>query len=235
MFFIPLYFEVTKSSTAGEAGLYMIPSIVGNTSGGLLTGFFIKRYGRTKSPIVLASVCSSACFVLLLLFWNGGDTPDWMSIFTFLGGFATGTAHSALFVALAAGVGEQDMAIAGSGLYLCGSVGAVSGMCAASALFQSALGSALNQALDTGEIPNSKEVSCTITYNLSVPLTLIKPKIIRKAVSDIGYVQHLRGRLRELVVGAYVSSFHEAFIMCIGLAATCFLISLVTPSRILSR
>jgi hypothetical protein len=44
MFFIPIYFQVTKDASPVEAGAYMIPSVVGNTIGGLYTGFYVKRY-----------------------------------------------------------------------------------------------------------------------------------------------------------------------------------------------
>lgn len=43
MLFIPLYFEVTQNSSTAETGSYLIPSIVGNTVGGLATGAYIKR------------------------------------------------------------------------------------------------------------------------------------------------------------------------------------------------
>jgi hypothetical protein len=43
MFFIPIYFQVTKNSSPAEAGAYMIPSVMGNTFGGLLTGLYVKR------------------------------------------------------------------------------------------------------------------------------------------------------------------------------------------------
>lgn len=43
MLYIPLYFEVTQNSSTAEAGAYFIPSIVGNTVGGLATGAYIKR------------------------------------------------------------------------------------------------------------------------------------------------------------------------------------------------
>jgi len=44
MFIIPIYFQVTNNASTGEAGAYLIPSVVGNTVGGLLTGAWIKRY-----------------------------------------------------------------------------------------------------------------------------------------------------------------------------------------------
>jgi hypothetical protein len=43
MFVIPLYFQVTKNATTGQAGAYLVPSIFGNLIGGLLTGMWIKR------------------------------------------------------------------------------------------------------------------------------------------------------------------------------------------------
>ncbi|RTE77128.1 hypothetical protein BHE90_008383 [Fusarium euwallaceae] len=198
MFFIPLYFQVTKNATTGEAGAYMVPSIVGNTAGGLLAGFLIKRYGRYKFPTVFAALSSAFCFTLLLIFWRG-HTSALQSFLVFPGGFATGTAHSTTFVALAAGVGEQDLAVASSGLYLSGSVGAVAGLCSASAAFQSALRSALNEAVIGGDVDNG-------------------PEIIRKSLSDVTYVQSLTGKAHSLVVGAYVSSFQVSFLLCIGLA-----------------
>lgn len=158
MLFIPLYFQVSSNSSPGEAGAYMIPSILGNTAGGLVTGALIKRYGRYKLLTVLSSVSAGLCFTLLMIFWRG-STPVWQSLFVFPGGLATGIAHSSVFVALAAGVGEKEMAIAGSGLYLCGSIGAVAGMSAASAAFQTTLRVALEKALDRSDIPNGREVS----------------------------------------------------------------------------
>ncbi|RSL69643.1 hypothetical protein CEP54_002092 [Fusarium duplospermum] len=174
MFFIPLYFQVTKNATTGEAGAYMVPSIIGNTAGGLLAGFLIKRYGRYKFPTVFAALSSIFCFTLLLIFWRG-HTSVLQALFVFPGGFATGMAHSTTFVALAAGVREQDLAIASSGLYLSGSVGAVAGLCSASTAFQSALRSALNKLLIGHGIDNG-------------------PETIKKALSDITYVQSLTGK-----------------------------------------
>ncbi|RSL63300.1 hypothetical protein CEP53_004481 [Fusarium sp. AF-6] len=211
MFFIPLYFQVTKNATTGEAGAYMVPSIVGNTAGGLLAGYLIKRYGRYKLPTVFAALSSAFCFTLLLIFWHG-HTSVLQSLFVSPGGFATGIAHSTTFVALAAGVGEQDTAVASSGLYLSGSVGAVAGLCSASAAFQSALRSALNEALNRGDVDNG-------------------PEIIRKSLSDVTYVQNLTGKAHSLVVGAYVSSFQVSFLLCIGLASACLIASLTLKER----
>jgi hypothetical protein len=148
MMAIPMYFQVVQNVSTAASGAYMVPSILGNTVGALLTGYWIKRTGRCKPTIILAPLCAILAFVLCLLTWKGEATsPALRSIVTFPGGFATGVAHSALFVALTAGVAEEDIAIAGSGLYLSGSIGAVIGTSAPSAIYQAALRSGLADAL----------------------------------------------------------------------------------------
>lgn len=135
----------------------MIPSVVGNTVGGLLSGVLIKRHGRYKVLTLIASVSSGVAFTLLLIFWRGHNSV-WQSVFVFPAGFGTGVAHSTTFVALAVGTSDEDQAIASSGLYLSGSVGAVAGLSFASAVFQGSLRSALNKVLIVGGIPGGQEV-----------------------------------------------------------------------------
>ncbi len=214
MLFIPLYYQVTQNATPAEAGFYMIPSIIGNTIGGLLTGAYIKRYGRYRMPTVVSSISAGLCFTLLLIFWRGTNVPMpfWQSLFVFFGGFATAVAHSATFVALASGVHKHEIAIAGGGLYLSGNIGSVAGMCAASAIFQASLRSGLTERLI--DFPGGGGA-----------------EIIHNALSDIGFVQSLTGTLRKIVVEAYVVSFSHAFWLNIIFAGICLVISLAMHER----
>ncbi|CAG9977193.1 unnamed protein product [Clonostachys byssicola] len=213
VFVIPLYFQVTQNSSTGEAGAYLIPTVAGNAIGGLLTGRAIKNTGRYKLATLLAPVSSCFCFVLLLLFWNG-KTPIWQSLLVFFGGFGTGIAHSAIFVAIAAGVDEEHMAIASSGLYLSTSVGAVTGISAGSAVMQAVLRPTLEKSL-VGVVPNIEEV-------------------VGKALSDIKYVQKLEGLAHELIVDAYLQSFRGMFILCIVLSFLCFVAGFLLREKRLS-
>lgn len=138
MFLVPLYFQATQNASMGSAGAHLVPSIIGNTIGGLAVGAWIKRTGRYKLPIVLSSSFSILCFTLLIIFWRGHTTLA-QSLVIFFGGFGTGMANSAVFVALTAGVDKESIAIAASGLYLSSNVGAVTGVSAAGAIFQNAL------------------------------------------------------------------------------------------------
>lgn len=158
MFLTPLYYQVTQDATAGQAGTYLIPPIIGNMVGGLLTGIVLKRYGRTKWPLIISALSSGLCFTLLIILWHG-DTPSWQSIFIFPGGFATAIAHSVIFIIVACSVSEKDMAIAGSGLYLSGSIGAVAGISGVSATFTTSVQKGLRQHLEGGGVPHSGKVS----------------------------------------------------------------------------
>jgi hypothetical protein len=92
-----------------------------------------------------------------LVFWRG-HTSVWQSLFVFPGGFATGVAQSAVFVALAASVDTRDMAVASSGFYLAGSIGSVAGIASASAIFTARLRAELPRALSRIDVPNRQEV-----------------------------------------------------------------------------
>jgi len=152
----------------------MVPTVLGNTVGGLFTGSYVKRYisrdaisirtrfadnkpstARYKLPITISGISAVLCSTLLILTWRG-DTPLWQAMFVFLGGFATGIIVSATFVDLAAAVDESDIAIAGSGLYLSLNIGSVSGASAASAIFSSSLLAGLKDVLSG--LPDGDEV-----------------------------------------------------------------------------
>lgn len=40
---VPLYFQVTQRAKPGEAGAYLVPAVIGNTVGGLVTGVYINK------------------------------------------------------------------------------------------------------------------------------------------------------------------------------------------------
>lgn len=93
------------------------------------------RYRRYKIHCILAALHSIVCFTSLIINWRG-NTNVLQSLLIFSGGFGTGQAHSAVFVALANGVAEEDMAIASSGFYLSSNIGGVLGVSVGSTVHQ---------------------------------------------------------------------------------------------------
>jgi predicted MFS family arabinose efflux permease len=121
------------------------------------------RTGRYKLPTVLSALSSALCFTLLLLFWHG-DTHPSQSLFVFFAGFGTGIVGSTSFVAVSAGVGEKQIAVAASGLYLSANVGNLAGIAASNALFQNFLRHRLQSNLEGVE--NGLEVCLCARFSV---------------------------------------------------------------------
>jgi formate/nitrite transporter FocA (FNT family) len=45
MMLVPMYFQVSAHASVTTAGAHLMPSVVGNAVGGLITGAVIRRYG----------------------------------------------------------------------------------------------------------------------------------------------------------------------------------------------
>ncbi|CAG8957313.1 hypothetical protein HYFRA_00010736 [Hymenoscyphus fraxineus] len=182
MLLVPMYFQVSAHASVTNAGAHLMPSVIGNACGGLLTGYIIKRTGRYKSIAILGCLSSSFAYTLMILRWHG-HTSFLESLYIIPGGFGNGIALSASFIALTAGVDGSQIAIASSGLYLSSSLGMVTGLSVAASILQSTLHKELRIRLE-GWVD--------------------RETIISRALNDIEYVRLLEGKLGELVVAAYV-------------------------------
>jgi MFS family permease len=188
MFAVPLYFQVTASASNAVAGAHLVPAVVGNAIGGILSGIIINRTGRYKALILVATIVSSIGYLLLILRWHG-NTGWAESLYISPGGFGTGVVQSALFISLQAAIDPAYTAIAASTLYLTSSVGMLAGMAGVSAVLQGTLRSGLNRRLDN--------------LGLSEQLKL---RIIEKAVSDVHYVDKAIPSISKAVAGSYVDA-----------------------------
>ncbi|KUL81822.1 hypothetical protein ZTR_09054 [Talaromyces verruculosus] len=97
MFTIPLYFQVVMGTTSTVAGGHLVPAVLGNTIGGLLAGFFIRRTGRYKPVLILAGILASTSYVLQFFLWNG-HTGFWESFYITPSGMGTAFAAAAAFI-----------------------------------------------------------------------------------------------------------------------------------------
>lgn len=118
---IPLYFQLAAKASVSQAGLRLVPSVVGNALGGILSGFLITRSGKYKLLTVFASIAATAAYTLVYFRWHGATS--WADVwYTGFGGFGTGTIQSTTFIHLAASLEPSEMAIAGTDLYVAQSV-----------------------------------------------------------------------------------------------------------------
>lgn len=222
---VPLFFQVTRGEDGGKSGLYLLPSVVGNTLGGLGTGTYVSRTGRYRAAAVLSGLMGVAGYVAMLLRWSDDATsfsPFWDDMWLILAGLATGTAHSAAFMALTAGLSDDatnednddtasTVAIAGSGIYLSGNIGGVVGLTLSSALLQSVLRTKLTQFLDRDTV---ERVLASVDYIKSLPSG---------------------DAIRLRIVSSYVDGFHATFWEALVCSTLTFAVALYIREHVLTR
>lgn len=149
------------------------------------------------------------------IYWHG-HTNLWESLYIAPGAFGTGVIGSSLFVYLAAGVDESQMAIASTGLYLSQNIGALLGVSLASNVLFNGLRRGLKTRLEG--FPDKDMVRHSFSAQLGVEhdhwhsrrtnwLRLYLIQIIHKAVSDLDYVKNIQGPIRDIVIESYIEGF----------------------------
>ncbi|KAI0012182.1 major facilitator superfamily domain-containing protein [Xylariaceae sp. FL0662B] len=192
MFTIPLYFQVTERSSSTVAGAHLIPAVIGNTVGGLVTGVWIRRTGDYKAPLVFAGAVSFSCYGLLILRWHGNT--NWVeSLYVFPGGFGTGISLTAVFIALQAAIDPADKAVAAAGLYLTIPVGQIVGTAACNAAMQTMIPIDLASRLHDLGIDQYKA-----------------QEIIKKAVARVDYLDEAPQAISQAVAESYVRGLEYA-------------------------
>ncbi|OTA93847.1 hypothetical protein M434DRAFT_21204 [Hypoxylon sp. CO27-5] len=206
---VPLYFQVTQRSSSTIAGAHLMPAVIGNTIGGLMTGAWIRRTGYFKVPLVFAGTISFVCYGLLILRWKG--ETNWVeSLYIFPGGFGTGISLNAVFVALQAAINPMDKAVAASGLYLSIPIGSILGMAASNAVIQGVMPVYLASRL----------------RDLGIEATEAE-RIIKQAAARLDYLDEVPEQISTAVVQAYIRSLeysHGVSLFCAVLATAAALL-----------
>ncbi|KAI1497231.1 major facilitator superfamily domain-containing protein [Biscogniauxia marginata] len=217
MFTVPLYFQVTERSSNTVAGAHLMPAVIGNTVGGILTGLIIRRTGRYKSLIVFAGIISFVSYLLMILRWNG-HTNLAESLYIMPGGFGTGISATAVFISLQASINPEDKAVAASGLYLASPIGSIVGMAASNAVMSTVLPSHLRARL----------------LDLGIDSIDIE-KIIKQATSRVEFLDEASPPIAKAIVSSYVHGLeytHGVSMVC-AVAAT--IAALLLKNRQLQR
>jgi MFS family permease len=188
MFAVPLYFQVTSNVSNTVAGAHLVPAVVGNALGGIISGAVINRTGRYKLMVLVATTSASIGYALLIVRWHG--STNWFeSLYIFPCGFAMGVVQSALFISVQASIEPEYAAIAASMLYLTSPIGNVAGLAVASAVLQGMLKQGLGQRLDTLGYEEKR-----------------KWKIIEQAVSNVHYIDKAKPSIAKAVVTSYIEA-----------------------------
>jgi MFS family permease len=201
--YLSIYFQVVRGATPTEAGLMLLPLMVGVLLTSILSGQLITKMGRYKIfPIIGTAL---ATIGLYLMSHMGVDSPFWFSALAmFILGAGLGNVMQVLVLAVQNTVAPQQMGAATSGSTFFRSIGGSFGTAFFGAVWTARLAAELS-----GVFPNGGgggDVTSSITNITSLP-------------ADI----------QEQVLGAFARAMDTTFLVAVPFMAVAFVLALVLP------
>lgn len=218
---LPLYLQVVKGDTATEAGLKLIPFMLGIVSTSIYSGKAITKHGYYKRfPIIGTVVMTIGIFFMSTL---TATTPFWqLSIYAILVGAGLGLSMQTIVIALQNSVDFKDMGVATSSNTFFRSLGSVFG----TALFGAILTNRIGHYLIVGrdELAASNPTAA-LSFNESD---------IEKIKQNTSVIAQLPPDAQTTALDAFVNSFQVVFLTAAPITALGFLLALFlreTPLR----
>ncbi|KAI7887176.1 MFS general substrate transporter [Lichtheimia hyalospora FSU 10163] len=194
-YYIPLFFQVVRDSSATLSGLPLIPMQIMSIFVTLFVGWLVSRTGLNKAPLVLGTMLSTTCYGLIQLF--DADTP-WSKIYGIIlfGGIGHGCVQGLTIVTGQSTLkNQQDTAVATGMLSYTLLMGIAVGMPAGSALL------------------NSMLIQKLVEY---VPMDYAT-----RIFNSPAYIHHgLPSQYVHGAIQAYIYSFHSLWYLVMTLAAS---------------
>lgn len=205
---LPLYMQVVKGYSATEAGLKLIPLMLGIVSTSIVSGKLITKHGHYKRyPVMGTAIMSIGILAMVRL---GIDTPYWeLSIYAVMVGAGLGLSMQTIVIALQNAVEFKDMGVATSSNTFFRSLGSVFGTAAFGTILTNRLGHYLSTSgFDSAQVSQIQNNTAAIA---GLPL---------------------EGKVNAL--NAFVDSFQVVFLVAAPVVAVGFFVALFlreTPLR----
>jgi EmrB/QacA subfamily drug resistance transporter len=201
--YLSIYFQVVRGATPTEAGLMLLPLMVGVLLTSILSGQLITKLGRYKIfPIVGTFL---ATIGLYLMSHMGVDTPFWFSALAmFILGAGLGNVMQVLVLAVQNTVQPAQMGAATSGSTFFRSIGGSFGTAFFGAVWTARLAAEL-----AGVFPDGGGGS--------------------DVTSSIGNINALPPAIQEQVLAAFARAMDTTFLVAVPIMAVAFLLALVLP------
>ncbi len=218
---LPLYLQVVKGDTATEAGLKLIPFMIGIVSTSIYSGKAITKHGYYKRfPIIGTVVMTIGIFFMSTL---TATTPFWqLSVYSILVGAGLGLSMQTIVIALQNSVDYKDMGVATSSNTFFRSLGSVFGTALFGAILTNRLGHYLIVGRDELAAANP---TASLSFNESD---------IEKIKQNTSAIAQLPPEAQTTALDAFVNSFQVVFLMAAPITALGFLLALFlreTPLR----
>jgi EmrB/QacA subfamily drug resistance transporter len=218
---LPLYMQVVKGYSATEAGLKLIPLMLGIVSTSIFSGKAITKHGHYKRfPIIGTAIMTIGILAMVRL---NIDTPYWeLSIYAIMVGAGLGLSMQTIVIALQNSVDFKDMGVATSSNTFFRSLGSVFG----TAIFGTILTNRVGHYLVT----NFQELA---TSNPGA-VANFNPKVLEGVQNNTAVLQTLPPAIKTTALDAFVHSFHVVFLVAAPVVAIGFVVALFlreTPLR----
>jgi EmrB/QacA subfamily drug resistance transporter len=218
---LPLYLQVVKGDTATEAGLKLIPFMLGIVSTSIYSGKAITKHGHYKRFPIIGTVVMT--IGILLMSTLSTTTPFWqLSIFSILVGAGLGLSMQTIVIALQNSVDYKDMGVATSSNTFFRSLGSVFGTAIFGTILTNRLAFYLEDNFNKLAISNPSAVQG------------FDPAALEGIQNNTAVLQTLPTEIQASALESFVNSFHVVFIVAAPITALGFLLALFlreTPLR----
>lgn len=218
---LPLYLQLVKGDTATDAGLKLIPFMIGIVSTSILSGKLISKHGHYKRFPLTGLVMVTGG--LLLMSTLTEDTPFWqLAGFAVLIGGGLGFSMQTIVIALQNSVHFTEMGIATSANTFFRSIGSTIGVAVFGSIYANRLGHYIPQAVEELKSTN--------------PAALVgaTPEAFEQLKNNSAVLQTFTPELQASILHAFVQSFHVVFLAAAPITALGFVLALFlreTPLR----
>jgi MFS family permease len=218
---LPLYFQVVKGYSATEAGLKLIPLMLGIVSTSIVSGKLISKHGHYKRyPVMGTSIMTLG---ILLMTRLQIDTPYWqISIYAILVGAGLGLSMQTIVIALQNAVDFKDMGVATSSNTFFRSLGSVFG----TAIFGSILTNRVVHYMASGFADLGK--------NNPAALEGFDTSKLAELTTNTAALKTFPPLIKDTALEAFVNSFHIVFYAAAPITAIGLVFALMlreTPLR----
>jgi Na+/melibiose symporter-like transporter len=210
---LPLYLQIVQGATATEAGLKLIPLMLGILTVTITTGRIITKTGKYKIYPILGTITMS--FGLLLMTRLEVDTPYWqLSIYAIIVGAGLGASMQTIVIALQNAVEFKDLGIATSSNTFFRSLGGAFG----TAIFGTILSTQIGKNLESG----FTELAKTNPDKLAG----VDPTVLSSLENNTEAISTLPVEVQNTVLEAFMNAFQVVFWAAFPVVAIGFLFAL---------
>ena len=196
---LPLYLQVVKGNSATEAGLKLIPLMLGIVSMSIFSGKRITTTGKYKIfPIVGAAVMTLG--LLLMSTLNETTSFGVLSIYAILVGAGLGLSMQTIVIALQNSVDFQDMGIATSSNTFFRSLGGAFGTAIFGTIFSNRIAYYLQD--------NIASLQSTDPQSLAG----FDPAKLEQITTNTSIITTLPPTIRDTVLHSFAQTFHVVFL-----------------------